>query len=237
MSDERRDKSLVVGKQAGWAPEVVNYVLRQHGEDDLLRRLREETQELGRAARMQCAPDQAMFMAWLARLLGARRAVEVGVFTGYSSLCVARALSGEDRKLVACDVSEEWTSVAKRYWEEAGVGEVVDLRLAPGAETLQALLDGGEAGSYDMAFVDADKTGYKTYLDLLLKLVRVGGVVVLDNTLWSGAVVDETDDSDDTKAIREVNDYIKALGESGRVSWTQTLIGDGVTLVTKVRDE
>jgi predicted O-methyltransferase YrrM len=197
-------------------------------ETDLQRRLREETAAYPNAS-MQIAPEQGQFMALLVRLMGARRCLEVGVFTGYSSLAVALALPDEGR-IVACDVSEEWTAVARRYWAEAGVAHRIDLKLAPAIETLDALIASGEAGSYDLAFIDADKTGYLAYYERALELLRPGGLIVADNTLWSGRVADPEVASEDTVALRHFNEH---LHHDGRVDLSLVPIGDGLTLARK----
>jgi caffeoyl-CoA O-methyltransferase len=197
-------------------------------EPDVLRRLREETAALPNA-RMQIAPEQGQFMALLVRLMGARRCLEVGVFTGYSSLAVALALPDEGR-IVACDVSEEWTSVARRYWAEAGVAHKIELRLAPAHETLQQLRAAGEAGSFDFAFLDADKENYLRYYELALELVRPGGLIVADNTLWSGRVADPANDEASTVALRRFNEQ---LYRDERVDLSLAPIGDGLTLARK----
>ena len=197
-------------------------------EPDLLRRLREETAELPNA-RMQIAPEQGQFMALLVRLTGARRCLEVGVFTGYSSLAVALALP-DDGRIVACDVSEEWTGVARRYWAEAGVEHKIGLRLAPALETLEGLLASGEAGRFDFAFLDADKENYPDYYELLLELVRPGGLIVADNTLWSGRVADPAHGEASTVALRRFNGQ---LHRDERVDLSLVPIGDGLTLARK----
>jgi predicted O-methyltransferase YrrM len=197
-------------------------------EPDVLRDLRAETARLAQRS-MQIAPEQGQFMALLARLVGARRCIEVGVFTGYSSLAVALALP-EDGRIVACDVSEEWTSIARRYWQRAGVADRIDLRLAPALETLDSLLAGGEAGRYDLAFIDADKTRYGDYYERVLQLLRPGGLVVIDNTLWSGRVADPAATDADTVALRELNER---LLRDERVDLSLVPIGDGLTLARK----
>ena len=204
---------------------LLSVSLREPG---VLRRLRDETAALPNA-RMQVAPEQGQFMALLARLMGARRCLEVGVFTGYSSLAVALALP-DDGRIVACDVSEEWTSVARRYWAEAGVAHKIDLRLAPALDTLQGLLAAGEAGSFDFAFLDADKEHYPAYYERLLELVRPGGLIVADNTLWSGRVADPANDEASTVALRRFNEL---LLRDGRVDLSLVPIGDGLTLARK----
>ncbi len=198
-------------------------------ESDLLRRLREET-EADPLARMQIAPEQGQFMALLVRLMGAKRAIEIGVFTGYSSLWVAQALS-EDGQLVACDVSEEWTSVARRYWEAAGLAERIDLHLRPALETLNALLADGQAESFDFAFIDADKENYGLYFERVLALLRPGGLMAVDNVLWSGRVADPAVQDVDTQAIRAFNER---LHHDERVELSMIPIADGLTLAMKL---
>ena len=197
-------------------------------ETDLQRRLREETSTLS-MARMQISPEQGQFMALIARLVGARRCLEVGVFTGYSSLAVALALP-QDGRIVACDVSEEWTSVARRYWAAAGVADRIDLRLAPAIDTLDALIEAGGAGTYDLAFIDADKPAYLAYYERVLVLLRPGGLVMTDNTLWSGRVADPEVGDADTVALRHYNEY---LHRDSRVDLSLVPIGDGLTLARK----
>ncbi|MFO1395047.1 MAG: class I SAM-dependent methyltransferase [Steroidobacteraceae bacterium] len=197
-------------------------------ETDLQRRLREET-AANPSARMQIAPEQGQFMGLIARMIGARRCLEVGVFTGYSSLAVALALP-DDGRIVACDVSEEWTAVARRYWQAAGVAHKVELRLAPAIETLDALIAAGEAGAYDLAFIDADKTNYLAYYERVLMLLRPGGVVMTDNTLWSGRVADPEVGDADTVALRHYNEH---LHRDERVDLSLVPIGDGLTLARK----
>lgn len=197
-------------------------------EADLQRRLREET-AANPSARMQIAPEQGQFMALVARMIGAKRCLEVGVFTGYSSLAVALALP-DDGRIVACDVSEEWTAVARRYWQAAGVAHKVELRLAPALETLDGLIMAGEAGRYDLAFIDADKTNYLAYYERVLTLLRPGGVVMTDNTLWSGRVADPEVGDADTVALRHYNEH---LHRDERVDLSLVPIGDGLTLARK----
>jgi caffeoyl-CoA O-methyltransferase len=197
-------------------------------EAPLLQRLREETAAHPQA-RMQISPEQGQFMQLLAKLIGARRCIEVGVFTGYSSLAVALALPADGR-ILACDVSEEFTSVARRYWKEAGVAGKIELVLAPATETLDARLKAGEGGSYDLAFIDADKANYAQYYERILKLLRPGGLVLVDNVLWSGRVLDADDRSEDTAAIRAFN---KMSHQDERVDVSMLPIGDGLTLARK----
>ena len=194
----------------------------------LLKRLREETARHPRAT-MQISPEQGQFMQLLVKLLGAKRCIEVGVFTGYSSLCVALALP-QDGRLLACDVSEEFTSVARRYWKQAGVEARIELKLAPALKTLDARIEAGEAGTHDLAFIDADKSNYSGYYERILKLLRPGGLVLVDNVLWSGAVIDEQDKTEDTAAIRAFNEMVK---RDERVDVSMLPVGDGLTLARK----
>ena len=208
---------------------LYDYMLETGGrEPEIAARLRERTRTLP-AAGMQISPDQGNFMALLVELLGVRRAIEVGTFTGYSALRVALALP-PDGRLTCCDVSEEYTSVGRPFWEEAGVVNKIDLRLAPATETLDALIDAGGAGTVDMVFIDADKSNYDAYYEAALTLLRPGGAVLVDNVLWGGAVIDPADDSADTQAIRALNAKIRA---DDRVSAAMVAIGDGLTLARK----
>ena len=197
-------------------------------EDDVLARLRQETSKLPLAI-MQISVEQGRLMETLCRAFGVRRAVEVGVFTGYSSICVARALP-RDGKLVACDVSEEWTDVARRYWAEAGVADRIDLRLAPAAETLAAMIDAGEDGSYDFAFIDADKTGYPDYYAKCLGLLRPGGLLTIDNMFMNGKVFDEEPEGEGPRTVR---DLAKTIFADPRVEPSLIPIGDGLLLARK----
>ena len=198
-------------------------------ETDVQRRLREETASLEHAG-MQICPEQGQLMRMLAGLVGARRAIEVGVFTGYSALCVALALP-EDGELVACDVNEEWTAIARRYWAEAGVDSKIRLHLAPAFETLDALIRDGRSGEFDIAFIDADKTSYDLYYERCLELLRPGGLVLVDNVLWSGAVADENDRSEDTVALRAFN---ARLCDDTRIELSMLPVGDGLTITRKL---
>jgi caffeoyl-CoA O-methyltransferase len=204
--------------------------LRENGvrEPDVLRRLREETALLEQA-RMQISPEQGQLMGLLVRLMGARRALEVGVFTGYSALCVALALP-EDGKLIACDVNPEWTSVARRYWQEGGVAERIDLRLGSARDSLRALLAAGAAGAFDFAFLDADKQNYDVYYEDTLRLLRPGGLVAIDNALWGGRVADAAAIDPDTVALRALN---AKLHSDERVDIALAPIGDGLFLARK----
>ncbi len=195
---------------------------------DLLRRLREETAPLP-AARMQITPEQGQFMGLLIQLMQAKKALEVGVFTGYSALSVALALP-PDGQLVACDVSDEWTSIGRRYWKEAGVVNKIQLHLAPAVETLDKLIAERQAGTFDFAFIDADKQNYDNYYERALVLLRKGGLIAIDNVLWHGDVIDPSITDDDTNAIRRINDKIHA---DERVSMCMLPLGDGLTLAMK----
>ncbi|HEY6558240.1 MAG TPA: class I SAM-dependent methyltransferase [Polyangiaceae bacterium] len=197
-------------------------------ESELLARLRSETRGM-RGSGMQIAPEQGQFMTLLVELLGARRALEIGTYTGYSSLCVAAALP-EDGKLIACDVSEEFTRVARRYWQEAKLSHKIELRLAPALSTLDALLADGSAESFDFAFIDADKEGYDAYYERCLRLLRRGGLIAVDNALWDGSVADPSRDDEDTRAIRALNQ--KVAGDA-RVTMSLVPIGDGLLLARK----
>ena len=209
--------------------DLYDYLLRiSLREPGIMRRLREETATLPRAE-VQIAPEQAQLLGLLVELTGARRCLEIGTFTGYSTLAVAAALPA-DGTVVACDVSDEWTQIARRYWQKAGVVEKIDLRLAPAADTLQALVAGGEAGTFDFALIDADKENYGRYYELCLELLRAGGLVAIDNVLWQGRVIDRSVSDDDTNAIREFN---SALHVDSRVSLSLVPIGDGMTLARK----
>ena len=198
-------------------------------EPDILRRLREETAR-DSMARMQIAPEQGQLMQLLVRLMGARRYLEVGVFTGYSSLAVALALPAGGR-ILACDISDTWTRVARKYWAEAGVAEKIDLRLAPALQTLDDLIAAGAGGSFDLAFIDADKTSYIGYYERALTLIRVGGLVAIDNTLWEGRVADPTARDADTQAIRDFNRHLR---DDRRVHLCLVPIGDGLSLALKL---
>jgi predicted O-methyltransferase YrrM len=191
-------------------------------------RLHEETAAM-RNAGMQIGPDQAAFLALLVKAIGARRAIEIGTFTGYSALAVASALPA-DGKLICCDISAEWTAIGQRYWHEAGVADRIDLRLAPAAETLASLLAKDGEGSFDFAFIDADKTGYDGYYETCLKLLRPGGLIALDNMIWDGRVAYETVMDADTTALRQLNLKIR---DDDRVDRVLLTVGDGVMLVRK----
>jgi caffeoyl-CoA O-methyltransferase len=213
--------------KSSWLPADLHQYVVDHGRppDDVLDDLAAETgAALGDWAGMQIAPEQGAFLEWLTRLLGARFVVEVGTFTGYSSICLARGLAPGGR-LLCCDVSDEWTAMARRYWERAGLTERIELVVAPAAETLAAL---PADPPIDLAFVDADKEGYPDYLELLAERLRPGGVIAVDNTLWSGRVADPSADDPTTTLLRELND---ALVVDGRFDTVQLPLGDGLTLL------
>ena len=195
---------------------------------DVLRRLREETARLTNA-NMQIGPDQGQFMGLLLELIDARYVLEIGTFTGYSALAMALVLP-EDGRIVTCDVSDEWTMIGRRYWEDAGVAHKIDLRLSPAIETLEDLLGEGRVGTFDFAFIDADKTNIDAYYELTLELVRSGGLIAIDNTLWEGRVIDPAVTDADTEAIRAFNVKLK---DDERVSLSLVPIGDGLTLARK----
>jgi len=197
-------------------------------EPEVLKRLRDETAG-HESAHMQIAPEQGQFMGFLVELLGARKTLEIGVYTGYSALWVALSLP-LDGRMVACDVNAEWAELARRYWKEAGVADKIDLRIAPALETLDALLAGGEAGTYDFIFIDADKENYGGYYDRSLDLLRPGGLIAIDNVLWDGRVADDDFQDLDTRCIRRLND---ALLRDDRITLSMVPIGDGLTLVRK----
>lgn len=197
-------------------------------EPEVLRRLRDETATLEKA-HMQISPEQGQFLGLLVELLGADHILEVGTFTGYSALVMALAMP-DDGTLVACDINEEWTAIARRYWEEAGVGDRVDLRIAPAEETLADLVASGAAERFDLAFLDADKRGLDGYYERSLELVRKGGLIAVDNTLWHGRVADPSDREAATEAIRSFNRKVR---DDERVSLSLVPIGDGVTLARK----
>ena len=213
----------------GISDELAAYIVKVGTrEPEVLARLRDETAEIPQHG-MQIAPEEGAFLAMLVELTGARRCIEVGTFTGYSSTAVALALP-EDGQLVCCDVSEEWTSLARKYWVEAGVADKIDLRVAPAAETLDQLLADGGHAAYDFAFVDADKTGYDGYYERLLRLVRPGGLIAFDNTLWGGAVLERDAQDADTRAIQALN---SKLADDERITLCLLPVADGVTLARR----
>jgi caffeoyl-CoA O-methyltransferase len=210
-------------------PAVADYALAHtSGPDGVQRALQRVTAErTGNAAGMQIGDDQAVLLEILARAAGARRAVEIGTFTGYSSLALARGL-GPDGRLLCCDVSQEWTAIAREHWEQAGVADRIELRIGPALDTLASLPPGE---TFDLAFVDADKNNYLAYYEALLPRLRPGGLLLVDNTLWGGAVLDEKDQSGDTAGIRAVNDRIAG---DPRVRAVLLPIGDGLTIAQRL---
>ena len=211
---------------------LYDYLLRATLVDEpLLARLREETTKVtGQWAGMQIARDQGRFMQVLVKMTAARKYLEVGTFTGYSSLVIAQAMP-YDGRLVCCDISDEWTSVARKYWEEAGVAHKIDLRLAPALETMAWLADGPEAGNFDLIFIDGDKKEYDGYYEGALKLLRKGGTVLIDNVLWGGSVANPDKQDNDTIAIRTLNEKIR---DDARVYSVLVSIGDGLTMAVKL---
>lgn len=208
---------------------LYGYLLQHSLRDDpLLQALREETAR-DPMARMQIAPEQGQFMALLVQLMGARRIIEIGTFTGYSSLCMARALP-DDGYLLCCDIDDTWTSIARRYWQQAGVSHKIDLQLAPATQTLQAQLEHQQQDTFDLAFIDADKENYDTYYELCLQLIRPNGLILLDNMLWSGRVADPAVQDADTQALRAMN---RKLHQDERVDISLLPMADGITLARK----
>ncbi|MDG9931091.1 MULTISPECIES: class I SAM-dependent methyltransferase [unclassified Pseudomonas] len=197
-------------------------------ESPLLKRLREETAKLPSAG-WQIAPEQGQFMALLVQLCGARKILEIGTYTGYSALCMAQA-AGEDGRLTCCDLPGDYNAIAERYWQEAGVAERIDLRLAPALETLSALERGGHGESFDLIFIDADKANYPVYLEHALVLVRRGGLILFDNVLWSGRVLEQNPDSADTRAIQSLN---RGLRRDARLDLSLLPLGDGLSICRK----
>lgn len=198
-------------------------------EPEILQRLRAETAE-DSMSMMQIGAEQAQFMQLLVKLMSAKTCLEIGVFTGYSSLAVALVLPA-DGSIVACDVSEKWTAIARKYWIEAGVAAKIDLRIAPALSTLDGLISSGNAGSFDFAFIDADKINYLNYYERALTLLRAGGLIAVDNTLWGGQVIDKKAQSDDTQAIRQFNARLRS---DLRIHLSLLPIGDGLTLALKL---
>jgi caffeoyl-CoA O-methyltransferase len=209
------------------SPEISRYLIA-HGTppDELQRRLIAETAALGSMAQMQISPEQGAFMTVLTRLVGARRAIEVGTFTGYSALCIARGLA-DDGGLLCCDVNEEWTAIGRRYWQEAGVAGKIELRIGPAAETLSAL---STEPMWDLAFIDADKPNYPRYYEEVLTRLRRGGVILVDNVLWGGRVIAPDPAEANLSAILAFNDMVAA---DDRVDVVMLPIGDGLTLARK----
>lgn len=203
---------------------LLGHSLREHPEQTALR----EATRTHPHAGMQISPEQGQFMALLVKLIGARRTIEIGTFTGYSALTVALALPA-DGKLLACDISAEYTAIGKPFWQRAGVADKIELVIAPATETLDARIAAGESGRHDFAFIDADKTGYDAYYERCLQLVRTGGLIAIDNTLWSGDVARPAHD-DDTRALQALNDK---LHHDERVDMALLPVGDGLTLARK----
>ncbi|HEX5953519.1 MAG TPA: class I SAM-dependent methyltransferase [Rhodanobacteraceae bacterium] len=203
---------------------LLGHSLREHPEQTALR----EATRTHPHAGMQISPEQGQFMALLVKLIGARRTIEIGTFTGYSALTVALALPA-DGKLLACDISAEYTAIGKPFWQRAGVADKIELVIAPATETLDARIAAGESGRHDFAFIDADKTGYDGYYERCLRLIRTGGLIAIDNTLWGGNVAQPAED-DDTRALQALNDK---LHRDARVDMAMLPIGDGLTLVRK----
>ncbi|MGV0104396.1 class I SAM-dependent methyltransferase [Nostoc sp. DSM 114160] len=213
----------------GLDKQLYNYLLSVSlREPEILGKLRQETANHPRSG-MQISPEQGQFMSLLVQLIAAKKTLEVGVFTGYSSLSVALALP-PDGKIIACDVSEEFTAIARRYWLEAGVADKIDLQLAPALETLDRLLATGQAETFDFAFIDADKENYDGYYERSLQLVRPGGLIAIDNVLWSGQVADEQNQDESTQAIRALNEK---LHHDERITLSLVPIADGLTLAIK----
>ncbi len=196
-----------------------------------MRQLREETAQIEYSV-MQISPEQGQFMSLLIKLMGAKRALEIGTFTGYSSICVASAMP-EEGKLTCCDISPQWTDMAEKYWALAGLENKIDLHIQPAEQTLQMLLDDGAEKTFDFIFIDADKQNYIKYYEVALRLLRKGGIIAIDNTLWSGAVADPENIEPGTRAIRRFNDMLK---DDARVSQSLLTIGDGLTLILKEID-
>jgi predicted O-methyltransferase YrrM len=217
----------VAPKYTALDDELHRYLV-EHGarQDDVLRRLADETAALGDVAVMQIAPDQGALITLLVRAIGARRALELGTFTGYSAICIARGLP-DDGRLLACELSEKWAEVARRYFAEAGVADRVELRLGPALDTLRSL---GDDESFDFAFIDADKQTYREYYEAVLKLLRPGGLMLIDNVLRGGAVLDPADDSDANEVVKELNDRVAA---DDRVDVAMIGVADGITLALK----
>jgi len=219
----------MLDKFVAMTPDVYRYLVDHRSDQDpVLAELAAETAELGNVSLMQIAPEQGAFMALLARAIGARDAVEVGTFTGYSALCVARALPADGR-LLCCDISAEWTAIGRRYWERAGVAHKVDLRIGPALDTLRAL---PPAEQFDLAFIDADKLNYASYYEEILRRLRPNGLILFDNVLWMGEVANPYAQDDDCLALRSLNDRLAA---DPRVESVMLPVADGLTIVRKRR--
>ncbi len=213
----------------GLSHSIDRYLNAHSPESAVLKELREVTSKLP-LSMMQIAPSQGAFMAWIIRMLGAEKTIEVGVFTGGSTLITAQALP-EHGRILACDVSREWTDIAQKYWTKAGVDHKIDLILKPAKETLKESLLAGEANQYDFAFIDADKESYEDYYELCLRLIRRGGIILLDNMLWGGAVAIRSKQESTTRAIRELN---RRILDDSRVDCSLVPVGDGLMLVRKL---
>lgn len=210
--------------------ELYTYLLSVSLRDnEVQKELRAETNKL-EMSMMQISPDQGQFMTMLIRLINAKQIIEVGTFTGYSTLCMALSLP-DDGRIIACDISEEWTNIAKPYWEKAGVSKKIELHLAPALDTLNKLIDEGQSGQFDFAFIDADKTNQLDYYELCLQLLRPNGLLAIDNTLWGGSVIDKNNKDESTIAIREFNQFVH---RDQRVDISLIPIGDGLTLAQKI---
>ena len=215
-------------KFTSMTPQLYEYLTAHRTDrDPILAELAKETEALGPISLMQIAPEQGAFMTMLARLIGARSAVEIGTFTGYSGLCIARGLP-EDGRLLCCDVNEEWTGIARRYWQRAGVAQKIDLRIGPAIDTLRKLPAGTQ---FDLAFVDADKPNYRHYYEEILQRLRRNGVLLFDNVLWMGQVIEATNTEESTQAIRELNDFV---ANDKRVECVMLSVSDGLTIVRKI---
>jgi caffeoyl-CoA O-methyltransferase len=221
--------AYIMSDHIGMSKALEHYVVSHTRETALAARLRRETAKLPRGG-MQTMPDQVAFLALLVRLMSARRIIEIGTFTGYSALGMASALPAGG-KLITCDTSREWTDVAQRYWSEAGIRDRIDLRIASADKTLADLLSEGLAGSFDLVFIDADKTGYDGYYEASLKLLRGGGLIAFDNMLWSGAVADSSVQDADTQALRALNIKIR---DDARVDSCLLTVADGMVLARKI---
>jgi len=197
-----------------------------HNSDPVLAELAKETETLGPIAMMQIAPEQGTLMSILVRAIGARSAVEIGTFTGYSAICIARGLPADGR-LLCCDISEEWPKIARKYWAKAGVADRIELKIGPAAETLKALPANHQI---DFAFIDADKVSYRDYYEAILPRLRPNGLIVFDNVLWMGQVLDKSSTSDDTRALQALNDFI---AKDNRVQAVMISVSDGITIVRK----
>ncbi len=219
----------MANQSIGLSADLYDYLL-SHGlrEPDILQQLRAATEKEDLSV-MRSAPEQGQFMALLIRLMGAKRVLEIGTYTGYATLWMALALP-DDGSIVSCDISEQWASVGQRFWATAGVAHKIDLRLQPALDSLQALLDEGAENSFDFAFIDADKINYPAYFEACLQLLRCGGLIVVDNVLWGGSVIDETNHEESTEAIRAFN---QRLSTDSRIEINMLPIADGITLALK----